>query len=125
MAPKNKIKAAGGARAAPRRSASAIAAPGASNTAGALPLGPSLSIREVGERAAQLNAMLSAGAAVVDARKLESVDTAGLQLLLATAAAARRRGLTLKLLGAASLQSGAAAALGLAEQLAETTEISP
>ena len=69
--------------------------------------------------------MLAAGSAVVDARELESVDTAGLQLLLAAAAAARRRGLTLKLLGAGGLNTGAADALGLAEQLAATAEILP
>jgi anti-anti-sigma regulatory factor len=93
----------------------------AASTTGPLPLGSSLSIREVGERAAQLKALFAAGSAVVDARKLESVDTAGLQLLLAAAAAARRRGLTLKLLGAGSLNTGAADAL--AEHLAATAEI--
>jgi ABC-type transporter Mla MlaB component len=97
----------------------------AARTAGTLPLGSSLSIREVGQRAAQLKALLAAGSAVVDARELESVDTAGLQLLLAAAAAARRRGLTLKLLGAGGLNTGAADALGLAEQLAATAEILP
>src|SRR5580700_11018817 len=63
-------------------------------------LGSSLSIREVGERAAQFKALIAAGSAEVDAGKLESIDTAGLQLLLAAgcraapwadAAAARRR----------------------------------
>jgi anti-anti-sigma regulatory factor len=103
----------------------ANAAAVAVNTTDPLPLGSSLSIREVGERAAQLKALFAAGSAVVDARKLESIDTAGLQLLLAAAAAARRRGLTLKLLGAASLKTGAAEALGLADQLAATAEILP
>jgi ABC-type transporter Mla MlaB component len=94
-------------------------------SAGPLALGSSLSIREVGERAAQLKALIAAGSAEVDARQLESVDTAGLQLLLAAAAAARRRGLTLKLHGAGSLHSGAASALGLADQLAATAAILP
>ena len=97
----------------------------AARAAGKLRLGSSLSIREVGERAAQLKALFTAGSAVVDAGELESVDTAGLQLLLAAAAAARRRGLTLKLLGAGGLHTGAADALGLAEQLAATAEILP
>src|SRR5580700_211468 len=54
-------------------------------------LGSSLSIREVGERAAQFKALIAAGSAEVDAGKLESIDTAGLQLLLAAAAARRRK----------------------------------
>ena len=90
-----------------------------------LPLGSSLSIREVGERAAQLRALLAAGSAELDAGKLESIDTAGLQLLLAAAAAARRRGLELKLRDAAGVTSAAAQALGLQEQLAATAQIPP
>jgi len=92
---------------------------------GLLALGSSLSIREVGERAAQFKALIASGSAEVDAGKLESIDTAGLQLLLAAAAAARRRGLTLRLHGAGSLGSGAASALGLADHLADTAEILP
>jgi ABC-type transporter Mla MlaB component len=99
--------------------------PNAASSAGALPLGSSLSIREVGERAAQLKALFAAGSAEVDACKLESIDTAGLQLLLAAAAAARRRGLALKLLGGERLNSGAARALGLADQLAAAAEMLP
>jgi ABC-type transporter Mla MlaB component len=145
MAQKKK-KAAAGARApigsAARASAQPrIAAPAAATTsiesaaavtgaasvggAGLLPLGSSLSIREVGERAAQFKALIASGSAEVDAGKLESIDTAGLQLLLAAAAAARRRGLTLRLHGAGSLNSGAANALGLADHLAATAEILP
>jgi hypothetical protein len=92
---------------------------------GPLALGSSLSIREVSECAAQLNALFAAGGCEVDAGKLESVDTAGLQLLLAAALVARRRGLTLKLLGASGLQSGAATALGLAGHLAAAAQILP
>jgi ABC-type transporter Mla MlaB component len=105
----------------------AAAASGAASTEGAgrMALGSSLSIREVGERAAQFKALIAAGSAEVDAGKLESIDTAGLQLLLAAAAAARRRGLTLRLHGAGSLNSGAASSLGLADHLAATAEILP
>jgi len=105
----------------------AAAASGAARADGAarMALGSSLSIREVGERAAQFKALIAAGSAEVDAGKLESIDTAGLQLLLAAAAAARRRGLTLRLHGAGSLNSGAASSLGLADQLAATAEILP
>lgn len=99
--------------------------PAAPAAAGPLALGASLSIREVGERAAQFKALFAAGTAELDARLLESVDTAGLQLLLAAAAAARRRGLTLRLLGADRLNSGPAAALGLTEHLAAAAEILP
>jgi anti-anti-sigma regulatory factor len=88
-------------------------------------LGASLTIREVGECAAHFKAMFAAGSAEVDARMLESVDTAGLQLLLAAAAAARRRGLTLKLLGAERLNAGPANALGLTDHLAAAAEIHP
>jgi hypothetical protein len=98
---------------------------GAAAGVGPLSLGASLSIREVGERAAQLRAQFAAGSAEVDAGMLESVDTAGLQLLLAAAAGARRRGLKLKLLGAERLHSGAARALGVAEHLAAAAEILP
>jgi ABC-type transporter Mla MlaB component len=93
--------------------------------AGPLSLGASLSIREVSERAAQLRAQFAAGSAEVDVGMLESVDTAGLQLLLAAAAGARRRGLKLKLLGAERLNTGAARALGVAEHLAAAAEILP
>jgi anti-anti-sigma regulatory factor len=105
----------------------AVAAAGVTSVGGVglLALGSSLSIREVGERAAQFKALIASGSAEVDAGKLESIDTAGLQLLLAAAAAARRRGLTLRLHGAGSLGSGAASALGLADHLAATAEILP
>jgi ABC-type transporter Mla MlaB component len=98
---------------------------GAAAAAGPLSLGASLSIREVGERAAQLRAQFAAGSAEVDVGMLEIVDTAGLQLLLAAAAGARRRGLKLKLLGAERLNTGAARALGVAEHLAAAAEILP
>jgi hypothetical protein len=98
---------------------------GAAAAGGPLSFGASLSIREVGERAAQLRAQFAAGSAEVDVGMLESVDTAGLQLLLAAAAGARRRGLKLKLLGAERLNSGAARALGVAEYLAAAAEILP
>lgn len=98
---------------------------GAAAGGGPLSLGASLSIREVGERAAQLRAQFAAGSAEVDVGMLESVDTAGLQLLLAAAAGARRLGLKLKLLGAERLNTGAARALGVAEHLAAAAQILP
>lgn len=115
------------AAAAPNPAASAAAPAGVTTVGGVglLALGSSLSIREVGERAAQFKALIAAGSAEVDAGKLESIDTAGLQLLLAAAAAARRRGLTLRLHGAGGLSSSAASALGLADHLATAAEILP
>jgi anti-anti-sigma regulatory factor len=97
----------------------------AAATAASLSLGTSLSIREVGECAARLRSLLQSGAAEIDASALETVDTAGIQLLLAAAAAAARRGLTLKLTGAQCLHQGAAKALGLAEQLSASAQILP
>jgi ABC-type transporter Mla MlaB component len=90
-----------------------------------LRLGSSLSIREVSECASQIKAMLANGPTDIDARRLESIDTAGMQLLLAAAAGAQRRGFKLKLLGAQGLKSGAARALGLSEHLSELAEILP
>jgi len=82
-----------------------------------------LSIREVARRHLELKAMLERGAARVDVSTLGSIDTAGLQLLLAAALAAQQRGLKLRLLGAEQLMSGAADALGLGAHLRVIAEI--
>jgi ABC-type transporter Mla MlaB component len=92
---------------------------------GTLSLGSSLSIREVGQCAIQLRALIAAGGREIDARRLESVDTAGLQLLLAAALEARRRGSVLTLRGAAGLHASAASAVGLAEHLSAAAQILP
>lgn len=117
------VTAAAGAAGAAAGAASAAA--GAASASAPLLLGASLSIREVSECAAQLKALFAAGSAEVDAHQLESIDTAGLQLLLAAGAAAQRRGLKLRLRGAPSLSSGAAVALGLAEHLSAAAEVLP
>jgi anti-anti-sigma regulatory factor len=88
-----------------------------------LQLGSSLSIREVGECATQLKTLLAGGATDVDAAQLESIDTAGMQLLLAAAVAAQRRGFKLRLLNAQGIKVGAARSLGLTEHLVELAEI--
>ena len=90
-----------------------------------LQLGPSLSIREVSECASQLKRMLPHGPTSIDASKLESIDTAGIQLLLVAASSAQRRGFKLKLIGANGLKTGAARSLGLQEYLGELAEILP
>jgi anti-anti-sigma regulatory factor len=100
------------------------AAPAAARVS-VLTLGASLSIREVGECAAQFKGLLAGGPTDIDASKLESIDTAGIQLLLAAAVAAQRRGFKLKLLGAHGLKTGAARSLGLSEHLGELAEIMP
>jgi len=101
------------------------AAPPAGARTGTLALGASLSIREVGECALQLRALIAAGGCEIDARRLERVDTAGLQLLLAAALEARRRGSMLTLRGAAGLHASAASAVGLAEHLSAAAQILP
>jgi len=90
-----------------------------------LQFGSSLSIREVGEYAAQLRTLLDKGPVELDLRGVGSIDTAGLQLLLAAASAAERRGFRLKLHGAQAVQTGAARSLGLEQQLCSLTEIVP
>ncbi|MGA2023668.1 MAG: STAS domain-containing protein [Steroidobacteraceae bacterium] len=114
-----------GARAAPKgRALSATRAAARVPSGGALAL-DTLSIREVARRHLELKAMLERGAAELDVSALGSIDTAGLQLLLATALAARARGLKLRLLGAQQLMSGAAEMLGLGAHLREIAEIVP
>jgi ABC-type transporter Mla MlaB component len=88
-------------------------------------LGSSLCIHDVRDCALRLDALLAAGGCELDAGELSNVDTAGLQLLLAAALEARRRGLTLKLLGAERLCSGAASALGLAGHLTAAAQLLP
>jgi anti-anti-sigma regulatory factor len=99
--------------------------PGAVTPANVLQLGTSLSIREVSECASRLKAMLANGPTMVDASLLVSIDTAGIQMLLAAAASAQRRGFKLKLLSALGVRTGAARALGLHEHLGELVEILP
>jgi anti-anti-sigma regulatory factor len=104
-------------RSATRRRAAAAPPP-------ALSLGPALTIAEVAECHRALQVLLAGGAACIDARNLKSIDTAGLQLLLVAARAARERGVTLKLLGGVEFLTGAAAALGLREELTANVELS-
>jgi ABC-type transporter Mla MlaB component len=87
-------------------------------------LGVALTIAEAAQCARALTAMLARGTARTDARALKSVDTAGMQLLLAAAAAAQERGLTLQVRGGARLLRGAAEALGLGGDLAAVMELS-
>jgi len=87
-------------------------------------IGPLLTINEVAGTRAALDRMLAGGGARADARGLESIDTAGLQLLLAAARAAQERGLKLRLEGGQRLVRGAAEALGLAAQLTAAVELS-
>ena len=88
-----------------------------------LALGTSLTIVEVRRSWRSLRAMLARGRAEADARLLTTVDTAGLQLLLAAGRAARVRGLTLTLTGAQHSLLTAAAAVGLEAALREVLEL--
>jgi ABC-type transporter Mla MlaB component len=107
--------------AAARRAARAR---GSASPKPALALGPNLTIAEVAECHRALQVLLAGGAGAIDAHNLKSIDTAGLQLLLVAGRAARERGVTLKLLGGTELLTGAAAALGLREELAASVELS-
>jgi anti-anti-sigma regulatory factor len=84
-----------------------------------------LSIREVAQRHGQLKAMLERGANEIDLGALTSVDTAGLQLLLAAAHAAQARGMRLRLRGAQPLLSDATRILGMDAQLSALAQILP
>ena len=108
---------------APVPAQAAVPAAAAAVPSKVLQLGSSLSIREVGECATQLKTLLAGGATDVDAAQLESIDTAGMQLLLAAAVAAQRRGFKLRLLNAQGIKVGAARSLGLTEHLVELAEI--
>jgi ABC-type transporter Mla MlaB component len=90
-----------------------------------LHLGSSLSIREVGECATQFKTLLASGTTHADAALLESIDTAGMQLLLVSAVAAQRRGFKLRLLNAQGIKDGAARSLGLTKYLVELAEVVP
>jgi len=92
-------------------------------SAGVLRLGSSLSIREVTDCATQFKAMLANGPTDMDASGLETIDTAGVQLLLAAAIAAKRHGYKLKLIGAQGVKSGAGRSLGLSEHLDELADV--
>ncbi len=88
-----------------------------------LALGSALTITEVRECWRSMTAMLDGGHAEADGSALATVDTAGLQLLLASGRAARMRGLRLKLSGAEPLLVGAAATLGLDAALRDVVEL--
>jgi anti-anti-sigma regulatory factor len=88
-----------------------------------LALGASLTIVEARACQRSLSALLERGHAAADAHALQSIDTAGLQLLLAAGRAARGRGLTLKLSGARALLLDAASSLGLGSELTEVVEL--
>lgn len=89
---------------------------------GRITLGTSLSIREVTACARELRAGLADGARELDVGALENIDTAGVQLLLATLRTAHGAGMPLQLLGAQGLVLGAAAALGLGDAFAVCME---
>ncbi|HEX4375982.1 MAG TPA: STAS domain-containing protein [Steroidobacteraceae bacterium] len=90
-----------------------------------LQFGASLSIRDVTDYAVQIRSLLDDGPIELDLKRVETIDTAGLQLLLAVARDAERRGFRLRMRGAEAIRTGAARVLGLDTQLASLTEILP
>ena len=90
-----------------------------------LALGKSLTIVEARAWQRSLSELLERSRAEVDAQALTSIDTAGLQLLLAAGRAAREHGLALKVLGARPLLLEAAISLGLSSALTEVVELIP
>jgi len=90
-----------------------------------LALGSALTIAQVRPCWRSLRQMLKRGHAEADASELTSIDTAGIQLLLAGGRAAHARGFRLKVHGAHSLLLTAAAGLGLDESLREVLELAP
>jgi len=82
-----------------------------------------LTILEARAGQRSLSNLIERGCDEVDASALRSIDTAGLQLLLAAGRAARERGLTLKVFGARALLLDAALSLGLGSALTEVVEL--
>jgi ABC-type transporter Mla MlaB component len=84
------------------------------------PLPGALTIRELGPLAARLRAAIDAGLTQIDASAVVTVDTAGVQLLVAATLGAARLGKELRWRAAsptllqAATQLGLAASLGLA-----------
>jgi len=90
-----------------------------------LALGKSLNIVDARAWQRSLCALLEHSRPELDAHALTSIDTAGLQLLLAAGRAAREHGLALKVLGARPLLLEAAMNLGLGTALTEVVELIP
>lgn len=89
---------------------------------GTLRLGSLLTIAEVADVYARLQPHLQHGVVDIDARALESIDTAGVQLLLAAGREARERGGVLRVHGGESALHAAAEALGLTAPLRAVVE---
>jgi ABC-type transporter Mla MlaB component len=87
-----------------------------------LTLGTGLTIAELAGVHRAFCGMLERGAISLDARSLQSVDTAGLQWLLVAGRSAQQRGVRLRLRGGTRLLEGSAAALGIAADLAAAVE---
>lgn len=95
----------------PQVAAAATAAPAVTR------VGSALSIRTAAQLAEELRAALRAGAVRVDAANVEIVDTAGVQLIVATVASAAARGVPFEWLGVSGALREAAMHLGLVDML--------
>ena len=89
------------------------AAAGAGGSAGNVELPPALLITDVRSFAEGLRAAMARGDVAIDAAKLKDIDTAGLQLLCATRAAALAAGKTFRWTSESDGLRKAATAVGL------------
>lgn len=107
------------AKAAPAEAPVAVPAPGPAVAAApaALVLPASMTIREVDDLRAPLMRAVLGGALEIDATGLATIDTAGLQLLLAAFRSAAARGITPHWAQPSGVLASAAMRLGLAAQL--------
>jgi phospholipid transport system transporter-binding protein len=97
------------------RAPSAPAVPIAAPMEACLPA--ALTMRELGPVAARLRAAIDSGVAEIDASAVATVDTAGVQLLVAAVLSAARLGKPLRWRAASPALTEAAAQLGLAASL--------
>jgi anti-anti-sigma regulatory factor len=88
--------------------------------AGPLRLDSDLRIRNIADASARLGAALGGARLALDAAEVVQIDTAGLQLLVATVATARQKGLACEWTGVSPCLRDASRMLGLEEALGLT-----
>jgi anti-anti-sigma regulatory factor len=89
----------------------------AATSSGPLRLDSDLRIRNIADASARLGAALGGAHLALDAADVVQIDTAGLQLLVATVATARRNGVACEWTGVSPCLRDASRMLGLEEAL--------